>query len=148
VGNGAADARDPGTGWHRAGRGRFAAAYRALARRGVRREWRSRSRRATGPSCSARRQFQRLRRACWGPTRATPVAVGAGKAAESATSPAVARFFPESTTELASERATVEQLKTELAHQRVPRTLDSRAEERRDPWRRLFARQRVPKRDR
>lgn len=113
MGNGAAHTRDPGTGWHRAGRGRFAAAYRAVARRGVRREWPSRSRRATAPSCSARRQFQRLRRACWGPTAATPVAASAGKAAESSTSPAVARFFAESTTELASERTTLEQLEAE-----------------------------------
>ena len=81
----------PRIGMASAGRGRFAAAYRAVTRRGVRRKWPSRSRRATAPSCFARRQFQRLRRACWGPTTATPVA--AGKAAESSTSPSVVRFF-------------------------------------------------------
>jgi hypothetical protein len=121
VGNGAAHARDPGTGFHRAGRGRFAAPYRAVARRGVRREWPSRARRATAPNCSARRQFPRLRRARWGPTTATPITAGTGKATESPTSPAVARFFGESTTEPASERTTVEQPETKLAHRRVLR---------------------------
>jgi hypothetical protein len=131
VGNGAAHARDPGTGFHRAGRGRFAAPYRAVARRGVRREWPSRARRATAPNCSARRQFPRLRRARWGPTTATPITAGTGKATESPTSPAVARFFGESTTEPASERTTVEQPETKLAHRRVLRAGGGSAERRR-----------------